>query len=58
MGATGMLCNFKLVVDGKEVHESSRLEFLGKISANIAGDNTSEPLNRGRIVDKFCLEHF
>ena len=54
-----ILCNFKLVLEGKtgkEIHESSRLEFLEKFSANNfalsdAEDNTSGPLNRGGIAD-------
>ena len=41
---------------GKEIPESSRLEFLEKFSANNfalsdAEDNTSGPLNRGGIAD-------
>ena len=41
---------------GKEIPESSRLEFLEKFSANNfalsdAEDNTSRPLNREGIVD-------
>ena len=41
---------------GKETHESSRLEFQEKFSANNfalsdAEDNTSNPLNRGGIAD-------
>ena len=54
-----MLCSFKLVLEGKtgkEIPESSRLEFLEKFSANNfalsdAEDNTSDPLNRGGIAD-------
>ena len=49
-----MLCSFKLGLDGKtgkEVPESSRLEFTEKFSANsfalsYAADNTSGSLNR------------
>ena len=52
---TEILCSFKLVLEGKtgkEIPESSRLEFLEKFSANNfalsnAEDNTSGPLNRG-----------
>ena len=59
MGDTEILCSFKLVLEGKtgkEIPESSRLEFLEKFSANNfalsdAEDNTSEPLNRGGIAD-------
>ena len=39
---------------GKEIPESSRLEFLEKFSANNlldTEDNTSGPLNRGNIAD-------
>ena len=59
MGVTEILCSFKLVLEGKtgkEIPESSRLEFLEKFSANNfalsdAEDNTSGPLNRGGIAD-------
>ena len=59
MRVTEILCSFKLVLEGKtgkEIPESSRLEFLEKFSANNfalsdAEDNTSEPLNRGGIAD-------
>ena len=45
---------------GKEIPESSRLEFLEKFSANNfalsdAEDNTSGPLNRGGIADLSLL---
>ena len=54
LGVTEILCNFRLVLEGKtgkEIPESSRLEFLEKFSANNfalsdAKDNTSRPLNR------------
>ena len=53
------ICSFRLVLEGKtgkEIPESSRLEFLEKFSANNfalsdAEDNTSGPLNRGDIAD-------
>ena len=53
------ICSFILVLDGKtgkEILESSRLEFLEKCSANNftlsgADDNTSSSLNRGGITD-------
>ena len=53
------ICSFRLVLEGKtgkEIPESSRLEFLEKFSGNNfalsdAGDNTSGPLNRGGIAD-------
>ena len=59
MGVTEILSSFKLVLEGKtgkEISESSRLEFLEKFSANNfalsdAEDNTSGPLNRGGIAD-------
>ena len=58
-GVTEILCSFRLVLEGKtgkEIPESSRLEFLEKFSANNfalsdAEDNTSRPLNRGGIAD-------
>ena len=58
-GVTEILCSFKLVLErktGKEILESSRLEFLEKFSVNNfalsdAEDNTSGPLNRGGIAD-------
>ena len=54
LGVTEILCSFKLVLEGKtgkEIPESSRLEFLEKFSANNfalsdAEDNTSGQLNR------------
>ena len=56
---TEILCSFKLALEaktGKEILESSRLEFLEKFSADnyalsAAEDNTSGPLNRGDIED-------
>ena len=59
LGVTEILCNFKLVLGGKtgkEIPQSSRLEFIEKFSANNfalsdAEDNTSRPLNRGGIAD-------
>ena len=52
LGLTETLCSFKLVLEektGKEISESSTLEFLEKFSANNsalsdAKGNTSEPL--------------
>ena len=52
LGVTEILCSFRLVLEGKtgkEIPESSRLEFLEKFSANNfalpdAEDNTSGPL--------------
>ena len=58
LGVTEILCNFKLVLEGKtgkEIPESSRLEFSEKFSVNNfvlsdAENNTSELLNRGGIA--------
>ena len=60
------LCGFRLVLEGKtgkEIPESSRLEFLEKFLANDfalldAEDNTSYLLNRGGITDLICGEHY
>ena len=59
LGVTEILCSFRLVLEGKtgkEIPESSKLEFLEKFSANNfalsdAEDNTSRLLNRGGIAD-------
>ena len=59
LGVIEILCSFRLVLEGKtgkEIPESSRLEFLEKFSANNfalsdAEDNTSGLLNRGGIAD-------
>ena len=59
LGFKEILCSFRVVLEGKtgkEIHESSRLEFLEKFSANNfalsdAEDKTSGPLNRGSIAD-------
>ena len=59
LGVTEVLCSFKLVLEGKtskEIHDSSRLEFLKKILANNCAlsdieDNLSGPLNGGAIAD-------
>ena len=61
-GVTEILCSFRLVLEGKtgkEIPESSRLEFLEKFLANNfalsdAEDNTSRSKNRGGIAD-LCL---
>ena len=63
LGVTEILCSFKLVLErktGKEIPESSRLEFLETFSANNfalsdAEDNTSGLLNRGGIADLSLL---
>ena len=59
LGVTEILCSSKLVLErktGKEIPESSRLEFIEKFSANNfalsdAEDKISRPLNRGGITD-------
>ena len=59
LGVTEILCSFRLVLEGKtgkEIPESSRLEFIEKFSANNfnlsdAKDNTSKLLNQGAMVD-------
>ena len=59
LGVTEILYSFWLVLEGKtgkEIPDSSRLEFLEKYLANNfalsdAEDNTSGPLNRGGIAD-------
>ena len=70
LGVTEILCSFKLVLEGKtgkEIPESSRLEFLEKFLANNfalsdAEDNTSGVINRRGIADLplsrtlFCWE--
>ena len=56
---TEILCSFKLLLQkkaGKEIPESSRLQFKAKFSANNfalsdAEDNTSRLLNGGGIAD-------
>ena len=56
---TEILCSFKLVLEGKtgkEILESSRLEFLEKFSGNNFAlsdteDNTCRLLNGGGIAD-------
>ena len=58
LGVTKILCSLKLVLEGKtgkEIPESSRLEFKEKFSANNfplsdAESNTSGPLNSGCII--------
>ena len=66
LGVTETLCNFRLFLEGKtgkEMSESSKLEFLEKFLANNfalsnAEDNTSSPFNRGGIADLPLCEHF
>ena len=62
VGVIEISCSFRLVLEGKagkEIPESSRLEFSENFSANSfslseAEDNTSGPLNRGGIADLPC----
>ena len=59
LGVTEILCSFRLVLEGrtgKEIPESSNLQFLEKVLANKfalsdAEGNTSGPLNRECIAD-------
>ena len=59
LGIMEILCNLRLVLEektGREIPESSRLEFLEKFSANNfalpdAEDNTFGPLNREGVGD-------
>ena len=63
LGATEILCSFRLVLEGKtckEITESLRFEFLEKFFANNFAlsdgeDNTSRLLNRGGIADSHLL---
>ena len=63
LGVTEILCSFILVLEGKigkEMPESSKLEFLEKFSENNfalsdAEDNTSGLLNRGGIANLLLL---
>ena len=63
LGVTEILCSFRLVLEGKtgkEIPESSRLEFLEKILASNltlsdAVDNTPPSFNRGGIADLLLL---
>ena len=63
LGVREILCSFRLILEGKtgkDIPESSRLEFLEKFLANNfalsdAEDNTSSPLNRGGIADLSLL---
>ena len=58
LGVIEILCSLRLVLEGKtgkEIPESSRLEFLEKFltksfSLSDAEDNTSGPFNRGGIA--------
>ena len=51
LGVTEILCSFKLVLEGttgEEIPESSRLEFLGKFSANNFAYQTQNTTPPGR----------
>ena len=60
---TEILCSFRLVLEGKtgkEIPDSSRLQFLERFLANKfafldAESNNSGPFNRGGIVDLLLL---
>ena len=64
MGVTEILCSFKLVLErkaGKELPQSSRLEFLEKFLASSFGlsdseENTYGLLNSGGIADFLLLK--
>ena len=66
LGVIEMLCSFRLFLErktGKKIPESSRSEFLEKLLANNfalsdAEDNTSGPLNRGKIADLPLSENY
>ena len=63
LGVIEILCSFRLVLEGKtgkEIPESSRLEFLEKFLANNfalsdAENDNSGPLKRGGIADLTLL---
>ena len=63
LGVTEILCSFRLVLEGKtgkEIPQSSRLEFLERFLANNfalsdAEGSTSSPLNRGGIAELSLL---
>ena len=66
LGVIEILCSFRLVLEGKtgkEIPESSRLEFLEKFLANNfalpdAKDKITSPLNRGGIRDLPLLRNY
>ena len=54
LGVTEILCSFRLLLEGKtgkEIPESSRLEFSANNFAVSDGEDTSDPLNRGGIAN-------
>ena len=67
LGVTEILCNFKLVLEGKtgkEIPESSRLEFLEKFSGNNFALSDAEDkdtfglLNSGGMADLLGIANF
>ena len=66
LGVMDIFCGFGLVLEsktGKEISESSRLEFLENFLANSfvlsdAENNNSGPLNRGGIAILLFWEHY
>ena len=71
LGVTEMICSFRLVIEGKtgiEIPESSRLEFLKKVSASnfalsdlpllrtlLAICQKSHELSFWKVMDSFCF---
>ena len=52
LGVTKILCSFKLVLEGKtgkEIPESSRLEFVETFSANSFAESNAEEINAGSL---------
>ena len=55
LGDSQTLCSFKLVLEGKsgkEIPELSRLEFLGKFSANNFALSDAETTPPGRWIEE------
>lgn len=48
---TGMLCSFRIVLDGKACKVISDSTSSNNVPLSGAEDNTSEPLDRRRIAD-------
>ena len=62
LGVTYIFYSFRLVLEGKtgkEIHDSSRLEFLEKFFTILLYQmqNTSGPLNRGGIADLSLMSY-
>ena len=56
LGVTERLCSFRLVLErktGKEIHNSSRLEFLEKFSANNFAISDAEGNTSGSFVNMY-----